>query len=107
MENLKYMFMFCVEGCDPQSHRAAIAAPGVDMTIVGVSDHEQACELVRAARDAGTVDFIELCGGFGEEGCRRVIEAVGGALPVGYTTYLPEEQLKFDAMVESWRNPQS
>ena len=47
---------------------------------------------------AGTAHFIELCGDFGEEGCRRVIAAVDGKLPVGYVTYFPEEAVKVDRL---------
>ena len=36
-------------------------------------------------------DFIELCGAFGPEGARAVIDATGGAIPVGYVTHLPEQ----------------
>jgi hypothetical protein len=35
------------------------------------------------------------------------VEAVGGALPLGCATHLAEEQLMFDAAVESASNPQS
>ena len=38
------------------------------------------------------------CGDFGEDGRRRVIEAVDGELPVGYVTYLPEEAVKVDKL---------
>ena len=39
-----------------------------------------------------------LCGDFGEDGRRRVIEAVDGELPVGYVTYLPEEAVWVDKL---------
>ena len=98
MGRIDYLFVFRTDGCDPETHRAIISTPEGDTVVVGVSTVEQCCEVARAAREAGTADFIELCGDFGEEGCRRVIEAVGGGLPVGYVTYLPEERLKIDAL---------
>ena len=39
-----------------------------------------------------------LCGDFGEDGRRRVIDAVDGELPVGYVTYLPEEAVWVDKL---------
>jgi hypothetical protein len=100
MERIDYLFMFRADTCDPDKHRAVIATPEGDVTIVGVPTLEQACRVAAAAAMAGTADFIELCGDFGEDGCRRVIAAVDGRLPVGYVTYLPEELTKLDALFE-------
>ena len=41
---------------------------------------------------------FELCGDFGEDGRRRVIEVLDGEPPVGYVTYLPEEAVKVDKL---------
>ena len=38
------------------------------------------------------VGCIELCGAFGEEGARAVIEATKNRIPVGYVTHLPEQE---------------
>ncbi len=54
--------------------------------------------MARAAVDGGDVDFIELCGAFGEEGCRSVIDAVGNRVPVGYVTYFPGDAERVDAL---------
>jgi hypothetical protein len=99
MDRIDYLFIFETDGCEPGAHRASIDTPGGDVTVVGVSSVDQACEVARTAREQGTARFIELCGAFGEEGCRRVIDAVDGALPVGYVAYLPEEKPKIDALL--------
>ena len=38
---------------------------------------------------------IELCGAFGEEGARRIIEATGHSIAVGYVTHFPEDDELF------------
>ncbi len=75
--------------------------PGGFVTVVGVPSVDEACRVALEARDAGSAAFVEVCGDFGEDGCRRVIEAVDGELPVGYVTYLPEEGVKLDELFAS------
>lgn len=58
--------------------------------IVGVSSVDEAACVARQLVGEG-VGCIELCGAFGVGGARRVIEATGGAIPVGYVTHLPEQ----------------
>ena len=65
--------------------------------IVGVSSVEEACETARALQAEGEA-CIELCGAFGETGARRVIDATGGTLPVGYVVHFPEQDGLFRAV---------
>ena len=76
----------------------AIETPEGPTTTVGVGGVGQACEVAKAAVAGGAADFIELCGAFGEEGCREVIEAVGNRVPVGYVTYFPGDSERVDAL---------
>ena len=71
--------------------------PGIERTVVrvgdssfiGVRDVDEACsEAVRLESEG--VGCIELCGAFGEDGARRVMDAVGMRIPVGYIVHLPE-----------------
>ena len=48
--------------------------------------------------DTEGVDCIELCGAFEEEGARRVIEATGNKVPVGYVVHLPSQDPLFQAL---------
>lgn len=57
--------------------------------VVGVSDMELVCQLAVLLESSG-YNCIELCGAFGEEGVRRVIEATGGRVAVGHVVHLPE-----------------
>ena len=43
------------------------------------------------------VGCIELCGAFGPDGARRIIEATGNRIPVGYVTHLPEQEAVYRA----------
>ena len=62
---------------------------GGDSTFIGVRDVDEACsEAVRLESEG--VGCIELCGAFGEDGARRVMDAVGMRIPVGYIVHLPE-----------------
>lgn len=87
---IDWMFIFATEGCSPDEHRMRMQTPEGEMTVVGVPDHEAACRVAKAAVDDG-VQFIELCGDFGSEGCTKVLEAVEHRVPVGYVSYFPEE----------------
>lgn len=60
-----------------------------DSVFVGVRNIEEACrEAATLERDG--IGCIELCGAFGEEGARRVMEATGTRIPVGFVVHLPE-----------------
>jgi hypothetical protein len=96
--NVKYLFIFITPGCDPAVHRSVIETPEGPTITVGASGIEQACEVAKAAAQAGAADFIELCGAFGEDGCRKVVEAVGDKVPVGYVTYFPGDSERVDAL---------
>ncbi len=64
--------------------------------IIGVSGIEDAMRTAQKLQREG-VDCIELCGAFEEEGARRVIEATGNKMPIGYVTHLREQDEIFDA----------
>ncbi|MFA4965469.1 MAG: DUF6506 family protein [Thermoleophilia bacterium] len=98
MARIDYLFIFLTEGCDPAVHRSVMDTPLGKVVTVGASTVAQACDVAAAALANGEAQFIEVCGAFGEEGCRKVSAAVGGELPVGYVTYAPEERVKVDAL---------
>ncbi|MEU7256473.1 DUF6506 family protein [Streptomyces rimosus] len=57
--------------------------------LVGVPKPEEGIEVARRLVSEG-VQLIELCGGFGPVWTGRIIEAIGGAVPVGAVGYGPE-----------------
>ncbi len=84
---LKFAFLI-MGNFDASADRAAIH--GGAAQIIGVSSVDEACREAAALTSDG-VDCIELCGAFKEEDARRVVEATGNAVPVGYMTHLPEQ----------------
>ena len=64
---------------------------GGQARIIGVTSISEAAEIAARLEEEG-VGCIELCGAFGEEGARAVIEATKNRIPVGYVTPLPEQE---------------
>ncbi len=62
---------------------------GGDSEFVGVRSLDEACSVASSLVGEG-VGCIELCGAFGEDGARAVMEATGRSVPVGYVVHLPE-----------------
>ncbi len=92
---MQVKFAFLIMGSfDPGRDCASICAGEARM--IGVPDIDAACEQAALLKAEG-VGCIELCGAFGEQGARRVIEATGGSIPVGYVTHLPEQDALFRA----------
>ncbi|MEI0526671.1 DUF6506 family protein [Brachyspira murdochii] len=58
--------------------------------IIGVSDIEEACKIAKELKSEG-IDCIELCGGFGEEGARKIIEVTENKIAVGFAVHLEEQ----------------
>ena len=84
-------FGFIVKGAgyDPNRHTATIESSKITTIVIGISAPEQALSVAKRMV-AGGVQLIELCGGFGPIWTARVIEAIGGAVPVGSVAYGPE-----------------
>lgn len=84
-------FGFIVKGAgyDPGRHVTRLESPEITTTVVGVSTPEEALA-VATRMVADGVQLIELCGGFGPVWTAKVIDAIGGAVPVGSVGYGPE-----------------
>ena len=91
---MKYAFLIMGE-FDSKKDRESMCNGNTQM--IGVSSVEQACREAKRLQEEG-VACIELCGAFGEEGARRVIEATKQELPVGYVVHLPEQDRLFEAV---------
>lgn len=83
---LKAAFIFVAPGADPTAHRQWVKTDKVHLLAVGVKDYVQAEETARALVAEG-IAAIELCGGFGNCGTARIIEAVDGKVPVGVVRF--------------------
>ena len=86
-------FAFIIMGdFEPKYDRASIHEETAQ--IIGVSNMDEACMAARKCYEDG-VDCIELCGAFGEAGAKKVIEATGNKIPVGYVVHFPEQNELF------------
>ena len=89
-------FAFLILGdFSPEQDRTASIGGG-SARMIGVPDLPAACAAARALAEVG-IGCIELCGAFGPDGARQVIEATGGRIPVGYVTHFPEQDPLFRA----------
>ena len=90
---MKFAFLIMGDFRGPED-RAEIH--GGAAQIVGVADLEEAVREARRLEKEG-VGCLELCGAFGPEGARKIIEATGNRLPVGYVTHCPEQEAVYAA----------
>ena len=59
--------------------------------MIGVPDLETAANVAARLKDEG-YEAIELCGAFGEAGARKIIDATGHSVAVGFVTHFPEDE---------------
>ena len=90
----QFAFFLMGEGFDPQRDQVVWRTPGLVTRIYTVRDLEQACQLAATCAAQG-VGAIELCGAFGQAGARRVRQAAGEQVAVGYVTHDPEQDPLF------------
>ena len=84
-------FAFIMMGSFSREDRTVI---NEENAVIGVSSLDEAIAEARALQKEG-VRAIELCGAFGEEGARKIIEATGHRIAVGYVTNFPEDDQLF------------
>ena len=97
MEQFRFAFLVMSPDHSPENQHACFDTPLSKGLFYGVSSVEQACQVAKELADAGEVCKIELCGAFGPDGARRIIEATGNRIPVGYVTHLPEQEAVYRA----------
>jgi hypothetical protein len=85
----RWAFLYTVPGADPAGTRTVVETGAETTVFVGMPQASDGVEIARALVDEG-VQLIELCGGFGPVWTGRIIEATGGAVPVGSVGYGPE-----------------
>lgn len=85
---MRFAYLVMGSAYDSRLDRAQIGDGA--MRLVGVCSIEDACIVAEELRADG-IDCIELCGAFGENGAKRVIEATQNQIPIGYITHLPEQ----------------
>ena len=89
-------FVYMIMGpFDSKVDRKAIGK-NENAEIIGVKNLEEAKEISKSLM--GIADVIELCGAFGKEGAREIIDATNGKIPVGFVTHLDFQDDLFDEL---------
>ncbi len=89
-------FAFLIMG-HYDSKKDIAAIDGGDAQIIGVADIDEACAMAQKLYENG-VECVELCGAFEETGAKKIIDATGGKLAVGYVVHLPEQDALFERL---------
>ena len=79
------------------SEKDDVRFPSSITRMIGVPDIDKACEVAKILKAEG-YEAIELCGAFGEEGARRIIEATDHSLAVGFVVHFAEDDDLFKAV---------
>lgn len=92
-------FAFIIMGpFDSEKDRARIRSGQAQL--IGVSNIEEARSVAKELL-AQSVDCIELCGAFGPEGAKEIIDATENKIPVGYVTHLSCQDSLFEKVFGS------
>lgn len=83
---LKAAFMFIAPNVNPEKHKSIVKTEAVHLITVGVNSYESAEEQARKLVEGG-VTVIELCGGFGLRGTRKISDAVQGKALIGVVKF--------------------
>lgn len=95
-----WAFIFVNDRPCPEVFHTVLEHDGGTLLVYGVNTVEEGGILSKKLMEEENCKLIELCGGFGADGARQVIKAVGGAITVGHIEYLPETQEALDRLRE-------
>ena len=88
-------FAYLVMGpFDSRTDRAAIHDGMIQ--VIGVTDVQDAIAVAKELQEQG-ISCIELCGAFGPENAKKIIDATGNTIPIGFATHLPEQEALYQA----------
>ena len=89
-------FIYMIMGpFDSKIDRKAIGK-NENAEIIGVRNLYEAKEISKSL--IGYADVIELCGAFGKEGAREIIDATDGKIPIGFVTHFDFQDDLFDGL---------
>ncbi|MEN8805878.1 MAG: DUF6506 family protein [Desulfobacterales bacterium] len=78
--------MFLTPEVDPQKDRQTVVTPQVELTAVAAGNYKEAEAVDLKLVDEG-IEAIEPCGGFGNKGTARVVDAGAGKTAVGVVRF--------------------
>lgn len=92
----KFAFILLGAHYNPQEHQARFETANQLTYILTVRNFEEARAAVKRL-DAEGVGAVELCGAFGEERAREMIEMTGNRVAIGHVTHLESQDGLFEA----------
>ena len=94
--HMKKKFAFLLMGAhyNPEEHKASFETENQVSYIYTVRNFEEACEKLLSLEKEG-VGAVELCGAFGEDKTREMIELTNNKIAIGYVTHSPEQENLF------------
>lgn len=95
-----YAFLIMGKDYQPQIHHTQFETDQMITKIITVWDFSQACRVLSELEKEG-IGAVELCGAFGPEGAKRLIQETRGRIAIGYVTHFPEQDNLFDAFFHS------
>lgn len=90
-KTVTWAFIFRSDGANPDVDKTEMMHCGNRFLVFGCNTVEEGVAVARRIVEEENCVLIELCGGFGETGAQKVIEGIGGKVPVGYVTYPASE----------------
>lgn len=87
---ITWAFIYGHPGTDAHADRVITEREGLRTILVPVPDESMAAEVAVELVETDEIELLELCGVFSARDAARVIEAVGGRIPVGHVTYALE-----------------
>ena len=81
-----WAYIYGQPGADPVADRFVIERDGQRTSLVPVPDEAAAVFVALDLVEEGA-ELIELCGGFGPSEAARVVEVIGGRVPVGHVNF--------------------
>ena len=88
----KWAMVIMNAGYDPEKDMARLDLEQVETHILTVRNPDEAVALAKRLGEEG-FGAIEVCGAFGEELAKKMYEAAGCKVPVGYVT-TPQDQFE-------------
>jgi len=97
-----WAILYTSSGTPREGSVTVAETPTCRTVLAGVPDIEAAVRIAPKLVKDGA-QLIELCGAFGPLGTARVLEAIGGAVPVGAVAYGPESVAGVHAILTTKR----
>lgn len=94
MDKRKFAFIMMGADHDPKRDELCLEGEQVITYICGVRNFEEAKEKVMELKEKG-VGALELCGAFGREKAKELIELTCNEVAIGYVVHEPEQDPLF------------